>query len=82
MYYMDFVLTDFLKTHSGDMNIDVINGACVITSRLAKLGLIYDRDFWFATSYISQLGMRYVRFDFADEKTLMIIKLRGLPNDG
>lgn len=76
--HVEFILTDYLYNYTGDMNIDVVNGACNISAQLAQLGLNYHTDYWFNSAYLTPTGVRYIIFGFTDPGDAMLIKIRGL----
>lgn len=76
--HVEFLLTEYLQTSKGDVNIDVVNGSCNVASQLTALGLEYNKDFWFQSAFIKPSGERYIRFAFNDPGTAMLIKIRGL----
>ncbi|MDA9302417.1 hypothetical protein N8072_00240 [bacterium] len=83
---VDFKIEDVLHLVKNDRSGRVLEqhvyhiGACVATlvEILFQLDLRHDVDYFFEGSYIDQNGIRWVRFEFNDPESAMMVKIRGV----
>jgi len=83
---VDFKIEDVLQRVKNNRSFQVLEqhvyhiGAAVATlvEILFQLDLRHDVDYFFEGSYIDQNGVRWVRFEFKDPESAMMVKIRGV----
>lgn len=63
---------------SGSYHYYIVICSHYIGENMSAIGLRYDIDYWFDSSYVGPEGIRYVKYCFKDEQTAMLAKLKGI----
>jgi hypothetical protein len=79
---LDFVMTDFMTRNIQYSDFELVCVSCRIADRISSLGFRYDIDYWFTYSNINPNGERVLKFSFATEEIAMIVKLKGIHQNG
>jgi|11_taG_2_1085331.scaffolds.fasta_scaffold04612_3 hypothetical protein len=79
MAFIEYIVSEYTTTTDQFATYDAIAN---IASQLTDQGFEYTVDFWLAEVYYKENGNQMLKFHFVDEKRAMLIKIKGIKNNG
>jgi hypothetical protein len=79
MAIIEYTVKEYTTTTDQFATYDAIAN---VSAQLADQGFEYSVDFWLQEVYYDADGNQQLKFQFADDKQAMLIKIKGIDNNG